>query len=406
MKKSTLFPILLMGVSLSFFSCSDNENPDINPDTWTFDHLPNDTGTKPTETQMNATVTQFVDHVVLPTYSDLLQKMTTYKASVDKFISSNKQNDLDDACAAWREARIPWEQSEAFLFGVADLGLYDPSLDSWPLDKNGIDKIIATGDFSNIDGEVDPDEDASEDAPQNLRGFHTAERMLFDNGDPRDISATPFSENEKKYLQIVSARMLKDVTELYNGWDKGLGSGVVATSYGDAMKKHDGSTYQQMNTVYQAIELILNGDNGMAGISNEVGTQKIQSPVDQWNESNKDATDPNNPGVLAVESWYSWNSIDDYANNIVSIKNAYFGGRDLDEDDASANSLHALVKTINPTLDSLMIVQIDKTIEAIEDMPRPFRNNLGAATEIKVATDACLELTNGLGKVRAKLSGE
>ena len=172
------------------------------------------------------------------------------------------------------------------------------------------------------------------------------------------------------------------------------------------MKKHDGSAYTGLSTVYQAIETILNGDNGMAGISNEVGTQKIQDPVDKWNDSNKDASDPNNPGVLAVESWYSWNSIDDYANNIVSIKNSYFGGRDLDKENASANSLHALVKVINPTLDSLMVVQIDKTIEAIEDMPRPFRNNLGAETEIKAATDACKELTNGLGKIRAKLSAE
>ena len=356
---------------------------------------------------MSATVTQYVDHVVLPTYKDLLDKMTAYTAAVDKFVASNSQNDLSDACSAWRAARVPWEQSEAFLFGVADLGMYDPSLDSWPLDKNGIDEIIKSGDFSNVDGEVNEDEDVpTAQAPQNLRGFHTAERMLFDNGDPRKIDQSPFSDNEKKYLQIVSKHMLKDVTALYNGWDKGLGESPIATSYGDAMKKHDGSTYTGLSSVYQAIETILNGDNGMAGISNEVGTQKIQDPVDKWNGSNKDASDPNNPGVLAVESWYSWNSIDDYANNIVSIKNSYFGGRDLDKENASANSLHALVKVINPTLDSLMVVQIDKTIEAIEDMPRPFRNNLGAETEIKAATDACKELTNGLGKIRAKLSAE
>ena len=91
------------------------------------------------------------------------------------------------------------------------------------MDKNGIDKIIESGDFSNVDGDVDDDEDAPADAPQNLRGFHTAERMLFDNGDPRQISKSPFSDNEKKYLQIVSKHMLKDVTALYNGWDKGLG---------------------------------------------------------------------------------------------------------------------------------------------------------------------------------------
>ena len=65
MKKSTLFPLLLMGVSLSFFSCGDDD-PDNNVQGWTFDLLPNDTGTKPTEAQMSATVTQYVDHVVLP----------------------------------------------------------------------------------------------------------------------------------------------------------------------------------------------------------------------------------------------------------------------------------------------------------------------------------------------------
>ena len=47
--------------------------------------------------------------------------------------------------------------------------------------------------------------------------------------------------------------------------------------------------------MYQAIELMLNGNNGMAGISNEVGSAKITDPVTAWNGSNKDATDPNNP---------------------------------------------------------------------------------------------------------------
>ena len=65
--------------------------------------------------------------------------------------------------SAWRAVRVPWEQSEAFLFGVADLAQLDPSLDSWPLDKNGIEEIIATGEFSKISGAVDED---AEDGPQ------------------------------------------------------------------------------------------------------------------------------------------------------------------------------------------------------------------------------------------------
>lgn len=405
MKKVLLLPMMLMGVALSFSSCGDDD-PDIIPEnpTWSFDNLPNDSGTKPTAEQLSATVNQFVDAVVLPTYKDMLTRMTTYQAAVDKFIASGSQNDLDDACDAWRAVREPWEQSEAFLFGTADLGLYDPSLDSWPLDKNGIEQIIATGDFSKIEGAVNPDDDAPADAPQNLRGFHTAEKMLFLNGENRDAS-TFTDVNEKKYLQLVSARMLSDTKALYNGWTSGLGTTVMPSSYAEAMKAHDGqSDYAGLSSAYQAVEMILNGDNGMGGISNEVGTAKIQDPVDAWNGSNKDASDPNNEGVLKVESWYSWNSLDDYQNNIKSIKNAYFCGRGLDESTASANSLHALVKIVNPTLDSLLVVQIDATIDAIGEIPHPFRSNLGAATEITKATDACKALTKGLDIARAKLS--
>jgi putative iron-regulated protein len=286
------------------------------------------------------------------------------------------------------------------LFGVADLAQLDPSLDSWPLDKNGIEEIIATGEFSKISGAVDED---AEDGPQNLRGFHTAEKMLFLDGEPRDLETSPFAKNELEYLKLVSERMLSDTQDLYNGWLKGLGTSDVPSSYAEAMKKHDGSAYS-IGNVYQAIELMLNGNNGMAGISNEVGSAKITDPVTAWNGSNKDATDPNNPGVLAVESWYSWNSLDDYKNNIVSIKNAYFGGRDLDEKSASESSLHALTKMINPTLDSLMVVQIDKTIDAINAIGYPFRNNLGDTEHINTATEACADLTTGLGVVKSKFT--
>lgn len=406
MKKVLLFPMMMMGLTLSFSACSDDDPDTPTPtpaEEVTFEALadfshPSYTGNKPTEEQMSATVTTYVDDVVLPTYAEMLDKMEDYHAAIVKFVASQSQNDLDDACAAWRAVRVPWEESEAFLYGVADLGQYDPSLDSWPLDKGGIDEIIANGDFTGITGDSE--------ASQNLRGFHTAERMLFSDGESRNLEETPFTENELQYLQIVSDRMLKDTQELYQGWAEGLGNDIVPTSYAEAMKSHDGSAYAGLSSVYQAIETMLNGDNGMGGISNEVGTAKIKDPIDAWKGSNQDATDPDNPGVLAVESWYSWNSIDDYANNIVSIKNSYFGGRDLDAETAAENSLHTLCQIVNPTLDSLMVIQIDATIDAIQGIPYPFRNNLGADTENQAAMDACAELTRGLDVIRAALTSQ
>ena len=239
MKKVLLFPMMMMGLTLSFSACSDNNDPDIPTPTEevTFEALadfshPSYTGNRPTEEQMSATVTTYVDDVVLPTYAEMLNKMEDYHAAIVKFVASQSQNDLDDACAAWRAVRIPWEESEAFLYGVADLGQYDPSLDTWPLDRDGITQVITGGDFSdfNEDSEV----------AQNLRGFHTAEMLLFENGDPRN--ASELTANEKTYLRLVSERMLKDTEELYNGWKDGLGRDPIPSSYAEAMKAHDGSS--------------------------------------------------------------------------------------------------------------------------------------------------------------------
>lgn len=398
MKRKSFFLVMFMGLALGFTGCSDEEGEYTGG---VFDNLPADSGTEPTETQMSAAVTQFVNAVVIPTYNELVTKMTALNSAVAKFETSGLQADMDAACDAWRAARVPWEQSEAFLYGPADLKKYDPSLDSWPLDKDGIDAIIASGDFDKVGGDVNEDEEAV-DAPQNLRGFHTAEKILFADGQNRKV--TDLVANEKEYLSVVVKRMLSDVTNMRNGWTVGLGNSdsEVPTSYGDAMKAHDGtSSYASLNSVYAAIELMLNGDNGMAGISNEVGTAKIKDPVDAWNGSNKNANDPNNPGVLAVESWYSWNSLVDFVDNIKSIRNAYYGSTD---GTVNTNSLSKLVEVINPELDKRMKDQIDRTMTAINDIPAPFRNNLGAATEINAAMSACVELTKGLDIVRAKFA--
>ena len=80
-------------------------------------------------------------------------------------------------------------------------------MDSWPLDKEGIDQILETGNWDAIEGDVNEDESAV-NPPQNLRGFHTAEYLLFNEGDARDIA--DYTNNMKIYLQKVVTRMLSD----------------------------------------------------------------------------------------------------------------------------------------------------------------------------------------------------
>lgn len=58
--------------------------------------------------------------------------------------------------------------------------------------------------------------------------------------------------------------------------------------------------------------------------------------------------------MLQVESWYSWNSITDYSDNIISIKNGYAGRRGAIGDPADANSISAYVKSQDADLDARM----------------------------------------------------
>ena len=99
----------------------------------------------------------YVDDVILPTYQSLKEKNRDLYDAVVAFRSNPSNAAFETACHAWIEAREPWEKSEAFLFG--------------PVDVEGLDW----------------DDDSEAEAAQSVRGFHTLEFLLFQNGAPRTI---------------------------------------------------------------------------------------------------------------------------------------------------------------------------------------------------------------------------
>lgn len=133
-------------------------------------------------------VNQYVDKVVLPTYSELKTKVTTLLDKVSAFQKSPSNAAFEAMATAWLDAREPWESSEAFLFGpVSKLGL-DPNMDSWPLDVVGIYNLLKTQKWSDMQwtGNYD-EEDTAIEAAQSVRGFHTLEYLIFKNGEARKV---------------------------------------------------------------------------------------------------------------------------------------------------------------------------------------------------------------------------
>lgn len=138
------------------------------------------------DSELNAIVNNYVDVVILPTYTDLAAKTKVLATTVKALNSKPSDEAFAAAAQAWLEARTPWEQSEAFLFGPVDeLGL-DPNMDSWPLDQTAISNHIGNADFSDLEN-VDEDGLVTE-ASQSIRGFHTLEFLIFEAGQPRKVS--------------------------------------------------------------------------------------------------------------------------------------------------------------------------------------------------------------------------
>ena len=357
-----LFPFfsaaLLAGASV-FYSCSEDNGGG------------GGGGTTVPEDAMDAVIATYVDRTVIPTYALMEERVSDLKTKVDKFVNDGTQASLDAACSAWRAAREPWELSEAFLFGPADYEGLDPSLDSWPLDKNGIDQILASVDFSQIEGD-------SESA-QSLRGFHTIEYLLFEGG--QNKQAQNITANEKQYMAIVADILLSDTQKLHSAW---------TDSFGDEFKTHTSDRFPSANA---SLEQII---DGCMTIASEVGSDKIGEPAALWMSGQQEK------GLHAVESWYSWNSLVDYVNNIVSIENSYMGGCRGNRD--AATSFSALVKSVDEDLDTKIQLKIAEAISKVQGIPAPFRNHLDATTEIEAAQAALSELSDALLEIKAALN--
>ena len=305
MKVNKLFYMLalLVGMSMMTISCDDNNGPGNEDDEEGYSY------------DFTNVINTYVNDVILNTYTEMKDDATALYESVETYADSRSQSNLNDVCAKWRKMRIPWEQSEGFLFGPAALLSLDPSLDSWPLDKGSIDRILSGG------GDIDADRIAS----TNVHGFHAIEYLIFAEGNPKTTSLT---DRELEYLQAAVEYLRNDTYQLYANW---IGDANIDSEVADVLEeaeievhfdfasqfKNAGKAGSTFLTQSDAIDQII---DGCIDIATEVGAQKIGGPYNT-------AKTNYNQAVLEVESWYSWNSLDDYRNNIVSIRNSYFGGR-------------------------------------------------------------------------------
>lgn len=345
-----------------------------------------------------AILEQYVNNTISPTYKNLATNTEQLVTDLQALRADKSQSNLNHACETFLTARAWWEKSEAFLFGAAsDFGI-DPHIDSWPLDVDAFNTMMAnTAQIQAMDAE-DGDEYAGEKLGNSLLGFHGIEYILFSNGTPKSVGE--ITDLQLIYAIAVAGDLRNRCYQLEVSWignaapkahrdkveDLELNSTVNGGdfSYGENLRKAGtlGSTYSSSASGLMAII------DDCRTIADEVGTSKIGKPFN--------GEDPN-----YIESPYSHKSIEDFYNNILSIENAYYGG--VEGMQVESGSLHSYIKSLDETLDNRVVAAINNAKNKIHAMPAPFvQNYTNSANGDAIA--ACQSLDAILSEVNTLIS--
>lgn len=323
----------------------------------------------------------------------------------DNSVITGTQDALDKACSDWRVARADWEQSEAFLFGAADVYSIDPHTDTWPIAANDLAKVLRDEKaMANLDNFI-------KTANAGILGYHGLEYVLFRQGKPRKIDQ--ITNLEYDYICAVAKDLYNATATLEAAWDSresnaerqriakeyvathlaidddGNQSGTLAgfQNFGKAFKNPGSGDWA---TALEATQEIISGCQDIIG---EVGDSKIGLPY-----TGKDNS--------YIESPFAYNSITDFYDNIVSCKNALYGGRG-----ATAPNEKSLIyfcqNAGNATLAAqanAVVAKLDNALAKIKAMKAPFALYYSDAS-CNVAIEALGELDDALAALSATLGG-
>ncbi|WP_040571553.1 imelysin family protein [Shewanella benthica] len=348
-----------------------------------------DTTTPPTDNQFEFAATEMItnltDDVIVSGYSALAIKGDELLQATQTLVNNKTQENLLAVQDAWKAARQPWEQGESHIFGPVDSLSIDPHLDSWPLNTVDLISVLAnnTGGF---------DADTIKGWNDDIQGFHTMEYLLFGDGvaDNEKIVAD-LTTTETEYLMGLAEVFLSYTKTLDDAWQISHDGQTGSYAYGEFVKNPG----TEWNNIYASqVGVIEELVNGMIAIVDEVGNGKIADPF---------GTSIATADTSLVESQYSWNSLTDFSDNIIGVRNVYQGELTGASD---KQGIVDFVMAADVTLAARVGSEIDDAIIKIQAIKgsnnMPFRQAIADAdgrVKIQTAIDA-------LSKLQASLTDE
>ena len=378
-------------------------------------------------TDPSAVIKTYAD-IALAEYEDALSTAQALDSAVKALIATPSQETLTAAREAWKAARIPYQQTEAYRFGNPIVDDWEGRVNAWPLDEGLIDYVDASygtesdenalytaNVIANTSIEIDGEKiDASNITPDFLQntlqeagdieanvatGYHAIEFLLWGqdlNGTGPGAGNRPFTdfdtanctggncERRGAYLASASTLLVSDLQEMVDNWKEG----------GDARAEIS----QEEPAV--AIGTIL---TGMGSLSyGELAGERMKL------------------GLLLHDpeeehDCFSDNTHISHLYDAVGIRNVYHGSyKRVDGSIVEGPSVSDLVKEVDAAVDTELSTKLDATVarmEAIQaravageayDQQIGEGNAEGNAT-VQAAIDALVDQTKSIERAVAAL---
>ena len=350
-KYSMMFAAALT-FTMGLTSCSDDDN-DEQEVTFSSNELK----------EVNA---DYVDNTVVATYRNLANYNKQLVADIN---AMSDDAGVAKACETWKQSRKWWEFSEAFLFGAAGDYAIDPHTDTWPFDRTQFDKYMSLYKNAKLGEEGFENETNTINEAiatgQNLTGFHAVEYLIFREGQPRHFA--DMTANEIYFAKTAAQDLYLSSLKLVSAWGGEVSADEQALldevefassiNYGENFKNagNAGSTY---STVVLASKEIIAGANDIIG---EVRDSKIGAPA-------------TGEDVNYIESPHAYNSIQDFYDNIMSVKHAIYGGCTVDGTTPEAKSLIGVCLKNDKTKAAAqnVMTNLENALSKISNMKKPF----------------------------------
>lgn len=330
-------------------------------------------------------------------YGDALVAAEALNQKIDILLANPSEENLSLAKNAWKNARIPYQQSEVFRFGNSVVDEWEGKVNAWPLDEGLIDyvgsdygtesdenpfytaNIIANPNpiigGKNIDASTisasflsDTLHEIDEVESNVATGYHVIEFLLWGqdlngtNPGAGNRPASDFSldnctggncERRREYLKSATILLIKDLTDMHQNWLK------------------EGAANQ---------ELLSKGtQGGLASMLTGMGSLAYGELAGERIKLGLMLHDPEEE-----HDCFSDNTHWSHYYDALGIKNIYLGEyKRIDGSKISGNSLSQLVFEIDPDLDNEMKSKLTATQNAMQTMVD--QANLGSPFDVLIA---------------------